>query len=155
MIDYIYTSDYEIADPNDMCLHVEIYTLADKYFVAGLKQLALGKFKKASTESPSTEDLVVGLTAAYANPPLQDIELNGAIVEIARRDFERLLASERFKKTLIEFPGLALALLEDFKRRELVRHCSKCEASTEMTYNAYDQEGRCAICCTICAFSTR
>jgi speckle-type POZ protein len=59
LIDYFYTADYNenVDQPNTeshqrvsiLQVHARMFALADKYDIEGLRQLSLGKFRKANS----------------------------------------------------------------------------------------------------------
>lgn len=74
-----------------LSLHVQLYVLADKYDMAPLRKLSLGKFRRSLAETlPSTDDLANAAMCAY--------EAEGATTEI-RKDIVGLAVKQNFIST--------------------------------------------------------
>ncbi|KAK2761427.1 BTB/POZ domain-containing protein [Colletotrichum kahawae] len=134
MVQYFYRLDYrQPPEPEDdpsvtdqkqksnqkahsLLLHAKVYTLAEKYAIGGLKDLALSKFKTAAAQAWDTVDFLNAATEAYTSTVDSDRGMRDAAIEAFAKHKDLLGRNE--VKTVIEGLGsFAFDLLMYFHRK--------------------------------------
>uniref|UniRef100_L2FSG7 BTB/POZ domain-containing protein n=1 Tax=Colletotrichum fructicola (strain Nara gc5) TaxID=1213859 RepID=L2FSG7_COLFN len=134
MVQYFYRLDYrQSPEPEDdpsvtdqkqksnggahsLLLHAKVYTLAEKYAIGGLKDLALSKFKTAAAQAWDTADFLNAATEAYTSTVDSDRGMRDAAIEAFAKHKD--LLSRNDVKTAIEGLGsFAFDLLMYFHRK--------------------------------------
>ncbi|KAK1722907.1 uncharacterized protein BDZ83DRAFT_408048 [Colletotrichum acutatum] len=98
-----------------LLLHAKVYTIAEKYAVDGLKDLAVAKFKDAAAQAWEPNDFLCAATEAYTSTIDTDRGFRDAVIEIFAVH-EDLLDDEEAKTTIKSLGSLPYALLLYFHR---------------------------------------
>ncbi|KAJ9666177.1 hypothetical protein H2201_003611 [Coniosporium apollinis] len=101
------------ADP-DACLstHAQVYAMADKYNISGLRALAVEKYEKAASKYWDTEGFPQSIHIVYSSTPDQDRDLRDIVVKTIS-DHMSLLGTSEMEATMRELNGLAFDVLQD------------------------------------------
>lgn len=146
MLHFMYTFDYTVSGNNQeraspMIFNVEVYSIADKYCILGLKTRAKKKFDKAVKTCWDMDDFAHAITEVYSSTPSTDRGLRDTIVEVARKNISTLLQKEDFRSVLEETVGFAAdvaQLMEQSDSSPLEEFlCPNCEK----TWEAFLQPG--------------
>ncbi|KAI6259283.1 hypothetical protein MCOR31_010222 [Pyricularia oryzae] len=127
MIQYLYLLDYKPAhDPSfqlaeskqnasapDLLLHTKVYAIADNYAIAGLKALAVVKFKSSAGEAWNIKDFLDAAIEAYSSTVETDRDMRNAVVQMFARRKE-LLELDEVKNLVRKLDQLAYDLLLHF-----------------------------------------
>ncbi|KAI6289622.1 hypothetical protein MCOR27_000118 [Pyricularia oryzae] len=127
MIQYLYLLDYKPAyDPSfqfaeskqnasapDLLLHTKMYAIADNYAIAGLKALAVVKFKSSAGEAWNIKDFLDAAIEAYSSTVETDRDMRNAVVQMFARRKE-LLELDEVKNLVRKLDQLAYDLLLHF-----------------------------------------
>lgn len=122
MLDYLYTLDYiddRVATSPFMNLtvHVLVYGTADKYSIAGLKDLAIEKMEDSLsffghlTTANGTQELLTAIKFAWTTTPASDKGMRGPILKHCKEWLDLLLEMEAFKTAMVEIPDMAYDFL--------------------------------------------
>ncbi len=98
-----------IGIPN-LIIHTMVYALADKYFVKGLKELALEKFEKETERYWDTEEFLQAVKMVYTSTGDGDRELRDAVLRTLHQR-NSLLGYKTTKQVLKQTEDLAYDLL--------------------------------------------
>ncbi|KAK1711274.1 uncharacterized protein BDZ83DRAFT_119612 [Colletotrichum acutatum] len=98
-----------------LLLHAKVYTIAEKYAVDGLKDLAVAKFKDAAAQAWEPNDFLCAATEAYTSTIDTDRGFRDAVIEIFAVH-EDLLDDEEAKTTIKSLGSLPYDLLLYFHR---------------------------------------
>lgn len=93
-----------------LIIHAKIYAIAEKYFVAGLKELAMEKFKAACTSSWDDAAFPVAVNIVYQTTPESDLGLRGVVLDTITSRLS-LIGKPEIQVLLAEGNGLALGVL--------------------------------------------
>ncbi|CAD6591090.1 MAG: hypothetical protein ASARMPREDX12_004921 [Alectoria sarmentosa] len=122
MLDYLYTLDYT-DDRNssvlciDLAVHVLVYSIADKYSIAGLKDLAMVKMEDSLgfpghlVTADGTRELLITIELAWTSTPASDKGMREPILKYCKRYLDLLLEMETFKAAMVEIPDMAYDFL--------------------------------------------
>lgn len=91
--------------------HSQMYECADKYDVAGLKDLAKEKFKLACDASWNDATFAAAATHAFTTTPDNDMGLRDVVIETLKNHLE-LINKPEIEVLLTEFNGLAFGILK-------------------------------------------
>lgn len=93
----------------DLIIHARLYALADKYFVKGLKEAVLERFKHCADESFKGEKFYEAANIVFSTTPDTDTGLREVIAKrvSAERLKYRMVDNDDLKKALQDIPGLA------------------------------------------------
>ncbi|KAJ8130181.1 hypothetical protein O1611_g3450 [Lasiodiplodia mahajangana] len=95
---------------SDLVVHAMAYSLAGKYFISGLKGLALRKFVAATQKKWTLKDFLEAAQEVYTSTPDSDRGLRDAVVK-ALYEHRELLARERIQSALKRSHTLTYDLL--------------------------------------------
>ncbi|TLD09636.1 hypothetical protein PspLS_11701, partial [Pyricularia sp. CBS 133598] len=110
MLQYFYLLDYNAPG---LLLHAKVYAITDNYTIAGLKALAVVKFKSSVGEAWNTEDFLDAAIETYSSTIDTDRDMRNAVIEtFARR--KELLEPDEVKKLVRKLDQLAYDLLLHF-----------------------------------------
>ncbi|KAK2777408.1 BTB/POZ domain-containing protein, partial [Colletotrichum kahawae] len=98
-----------------LLLHAKVYSIAEKYAVDGLKDLAVAKFKDAAAQAWEPNDFLCAATEAYTSTIDTDRGFRDAVIEIFAVH-EDLLDDEEAKTTIKSLGSLPYDLLLYFHR---------------------------------------
>jgi BTB/POZ domain len=126
MLQYFYLLDYDLSQPIEsdnidgthpappliLVLHAQIYTVAEKYMVDGLKALAMEKFTQATANHWDANDFLEAAREAYTSTIDSDKGLRDIIVKVFYTHQRSLLDKEEAVQLLIDVPLLAVHLLK-------------------------------------------
>ncbi|KAK2778393.1 BTB/POZ domain-containing protein [Colletotrichum kahawae] len=98
-----------------LLLHAKVYTIAEKYAVDGLKDLAVAKFKDAAAQAWEPNGFLCAATEAYTSTIDTDRGFRDAVIEIFAVH-EDLLDDEEAKTTIKSLGSLPYDLLLYFHR---------------------------------------
>lgn len=102
---------------SQLLVHTKMYEIADKYDVAGLKQLAREKFSRGCKHFWNTPEFHIAATHAFSTTPEDDDGLRGLVSQTIAGHME-LAQTPEIRTLLVQFNGLALGIL-DAKSEEL------------------------------------
>lgn len=113
MLHYMYKSNYDDDSGNNpgrctpLEFNVQVYALADKYQVEGLKGLAVKKFEKLCKDSWTPQDFTSALRVMYGGlfPP-HDTTMRKLAIDQATSHMGELLKTAEFTKMLEEVAPL-------------------------------------------------
>lgn len=98
MINFMYTFRYGSTDPNEhqpLLFDANVFALADKYDVSGLRQAAVTAFK-VKLGTGSIDEFVEAVPAIYTNTPPSVMELRTAAVNFAKMQLKALAKTDAF-----------------------------------------------------------
>ncbi|KAH7012085.1 uncharacterized protein B0I36DRAFT_299993 [Microdochium trichocladiopsis] len=128
MIRYFYHLDYDVPvkrpqgqGDTRLLFNAKMYTLADKYLIHGLKDLAVSKFKSASSkhETVDIQDFLDATQVAYSYTNENDRVLREAVLETFV-NHKVLLDKEETQDMLKETDMLAYDVLLYFRQRRSI-----------------------------------
>jgi hypothetical protein len=98
------------GDASQLLIHAQMYEMADKYDVVGLKALSEEKFKWACVQFWDHPEFAQAAYHAYTTTPDEDKGLRSVICKILS-DHMSLLLKPEIESLMNEFNGLAFDLL--------------------------------------------
>ena len=98
-----------IQEPN-LVLHAEVYALAEKYGIEGLKYLALEKFGVDSSKHWNTEDFLQAAKVVYTSTIDEDRAMRDVVIKTFH-EHKALLSTQLARNFLRDIEGLAYDLL--------------------------------------------
>ncbi|KAK4544715.1 hypothetical protein LTR36_003964 [Oleoguttula mirabilis] len=104
------------SEPN-LTLHAKMYAAGDRYGVAGLKALALDKFKIQLTQHWDSQEFAESIHVVYNTTPSSDKDLRESIADTLGWH-DRLLDKPEIEVAVLEINGLAYELLKRTRRTE-------------------------------------
>lgn len=133
MVRYLYHIDYPDAEPLDgpalsdqipvsattslpiteshLLFHVEMHIIADKYDIAGLKQIAVWKARADVRNRWDIEKFSAAAKFLWDNTMKCDREIKGSFTEVARKHIEMLIVREDFMDLVTAEGSLGLDML--------------------------------------------
>lgn len=122
MLDYLYTLEYTddrvTTSPfMNLAVHVLVYGIADKYSIAGLKDLAMEKMEDSLgfpghlATADGTRELLVTIELAWTSTPASDKGMREPILKYCKKYLDLLLEMEAFKAAMVEIPDMAYDFL--------------------------------------------
>ena len=122
MVTFLYTGDYAeaIFQPAygmesivgaELMLHALIYSLADKYDIQGLKQLAENRFVETGDEF-MCEDFPAIVAMIFDTTPENDLGLRAVLARICAKHVDEVLASDVWNDLLANDGAIGLAILK-------------------------------------------
>lgn len=145
--------------------HVIMYSLADKYNVAGMKDLCKEKFIAAAKTVNSADDLWDALEAIQTTTPSSDKGLRSQVLILIRNRAQELYTQKRFDSYMHKYGGVAVSLLKkaysdckdmvnvtsfNSSHIALKRHCSACKKITPVDVHYLKDQERHLIRCGVC-----
>ncbi|RGP78990.1 protein roadkill [Fusarium longipes] len=113
MLRFMYSFDYD--DDSDgslnMVFNAQVYQIADKYDVQALKAQSKNKFEMAVTTGWNTEDFPLAVIVTYDTTPPEDRGLRDVVVEIARKNIDKLLGCDGFCELIRKTPDFSADLI--------------------------------------------
>ncbi|QDS73120.1 hypothetical protein FKW77_001104 [Venturia effusa] len=119
MISFMYTFTYPgipIDDPETLQFHVNLFTLADKYDVPRLRQLAVTRFTDALEDAPPAL-LIETIEAAFTTPPSGVQELRQAVINVVHHHLGWLVDEPSFQDVMDRNGELGRILLMKSRNR--------------------------------------
>jgi hypothetical protein len=101
--------DWPRSQTTGLATHAQMYALADKYQISGLKTLAQRKFQKAALQHWNSEEFAPALHIVYTSTLEEDRGLRDIVISTISRD--RLLEKPEVRTTVKDLPELAFGLL--------------------------------------------
>jgi hypothetical protein len=98
-----------------LVLHARMYAAASRYEIAGLKALALDKFKIQLTLHWESPELARAIHVVYVSTPSEDKDMREAIADTLIWH-SRLLDKHEIEVAVLEINGLAYELLKRSRR---------------------------------------
>lgn len=159
----MYKSSYDDESGNNpgrcapLVFNVQVYALADKFQVEGLKDLALKKFEELCTKNWTQEGFTGALRVIYGDlfPP-HDTAMRKAAIEKAGDHMRELLQEPAFVKMLEEVASLGSDLTKKFcdkpsKPKLDLQHvkkyrCPSCNRVWHMDNPQQNTTGYCYFC---------
>ncbi|EMC93767.1 hypothetical protein BAUCODRAFT_36217 [Baudoinia panamericana UAMH 10762] len=105
------------AEPN-LVLHAKMYAAGDRYGVAGLKSLALDKFKIQLTRHWDMAEFAEAIHVVYNTTPSSDKDMREAVADTIGWHGSKLLDKAEVECAVMEINGLAYELLKRSRRAE-------------------------------------
>lgn len=96
---------------HEIVLHAEVYVLAERYAVDGLKKLALEKFKNACRREWNARAFIAAARTAYDGTRESDVQLRESVVEAMYRNRIALLKDAGCKEKLQDMGHLMYDLV--------------------------------------------
>jgi speckle-type POZ protein len=133
MLTFLYTADYDLdtdrSDSLPLQLHAQMYSLADKYQIPALMQLATKKYKQVLQIKPTFKDYFLSIPDIYT-PQTSGTELRALVVDYARRYLGRALGQEHLRTSLLEIidevPEYGFDVIETFAEAPIRGKCFSC-----------------------------
>lgn len=171
MLEYFYTSDYDVQTGTPECtqdtqiskatkieeesyslsllFHIRIYAMADRYEVPSLQALAADKFREVAKKSWHTAGFLEAIEELYTLTLESDGRMGRTIATIVHQHRDRLMESERMKQLIRHFPTFGHDLMLEMRRQwqsscrggTLVM-CTKCKQFVVWSPDSYSR----AIC---------
>lgn len=98
------------GDPSQLILHTQMYEMADRYDVVGLKALSIEKFRRACMRFWDHPEFAQAAYHAYTTTPDDDKGLRSVVYETLSKHMSLLLKPE-VEGLMVEFNGLSFDLL--------------------------------------------
>ncbi len=166
MLLYIYTKDYESIAPAEVPLdhvlahHIDMYTMADKYDIPGLRKLCVEKFSVGMKKPSEVINFPSLIRLIYESTPENDRGLRDVISKVAREHLAELIKNDDFAEVLKSVGAFAHDILRNavWREEKMVQDdilhgglrtyswCHICQANTQGSYAMYDGMGGCQIC---------
>lgn len=100
------------ADPDaSLSTHAQVYAIADKYNISGLRALAVEKYERAASKYWDTEGFPPSIHIVYSSTPDEDRDLRDIVVKTVS-DHMGLLGTPEMEATMRELNGLAFDVLK-------------------------------------------
>ena len=96
-----------------MAFYGQLYALADKYEVTGLKIHAINRFKELIKNGWNTSDFIHSLKVIYKSTPLHDRGLRDLAPKAASQNLDALLEDEDFQEVISELAEFAKDLIHE------------------------------------------
>lgn len=143
MLNYLYTMDYTKGNPfwsffttspfPDLAFHASIYGIADKYSIAGLKDLAVMKLNQSLRSIPGfsaaghtqlhtadgIRELVSAVETAWTTTPAADKGMRDPLLKYCKEYLQLLMEVEEFKNVMVEVTDFVFDLLAQEVRDRL------------------------------------
>lgn len=116
MIQYLYCLEYDIPesenteDKEGLVFHAEMYSIADKYNIRGLKSLAQDLFQKSTKKTVVIKEFATAIRTVFETTVDEDRGLRDIVVEIMTKNMD-LLDEPEIKEAVKETSSLAFELL--------------------------------------------
>lgn len=98
MLHFIYAGDYDDTDETErnspILTNAQVHTIADKYDVPGLADLALAKFRTQAEKGWDTDDFASAIQEVYTVAATTKSELQQKVVTVACDHADALYAKE-------------------------------------------------------------
>ncbi|KAH7019639.1 BTB/POZ protein [Ilyonectria destructans] len=112
MLRFMYSFDYSnIYGTSTMAFDAQVYQIADKYDVPGLKAHSKDKFGAAITAGWSMDDFPLAVTVVYESTPSADRGLRDLVVETSQENIDKLLEHDGFCELIRKTPDFAADLI--------------------------------------------
>lgn len=142
MLDYMYLEKYSDLGFGDkleerISLHIDIYAIADRLSVGGLRKHAAGNLETLMfKETVSPELLAVIIGNAYEKTPENDRYLRPLMVKTVSNRIEKLIQNEDFMTLMESVQGFNPALVEMLVFDKPYRPCKRylCHSCNETYY---------------------
>lgn len=139
MISYLYTREYFHGSFKDgvtpIVLDARVFTIADKYFIPKLKDLAATKFKKRAIAEWDSADFANAVEEIYLAGPAEDRRLHGIVLDVIQGHAKEL---SKVPETYQRFHGVLVSVGEfsadAFKALALGHTCKEKAAKKVNTY---------------------
>jgi hypothetical protein len=92
--------------------HAKVFTIAAKYQIDGLRDLAASKFKDAAIAHPDADELVDSIYVAYNSTPEDVTQLRDAVADILHQHFDAIEEDSALETALCYVPRLAYDVLK-------------------------------------------
>ena len=120
MLYYCYDKDYETAfdggniavvDGNLLLFHIQVYAMADKFMVQGLKSFSFSNFEKSLRSEWHKGKLADAIAFGYNLPEHDGLSPRQSINELCEENIAELVNLPDFSRALKEVPELSAFLL--------------------------------------------
>lgn len=105
-----------LADDDELAKDVRVYVLADYFFVEGLKDYALERFKSKAQQLWVSENFVDCIRDVYEST--QDLEFREVVLGVAYEHLPDLWSKKPFRDLIHEGGDLAVALMGEIIKPE-------------------------------------
>ncbi len=123
MLEYLYTGKYSRASayrkgytPEDysaVYVHIEVYSLGEKYNISGLKNLARHYFGYCVWFGWNRFDFSSVIRDVFTSTPESDSGLRNLVLSVAQKNIEALRERKEFDALLKELPEFTLNLFDE------------------------------------------
>jgi len=154
MVNYMYQLDYTYEpkaehETSHMMIDVQMYAIADKYDIPGLKRLAILKFRGLTNASWKTPAFPEAIKAIYETTPDSDRGLRDVVLKKSVEHSKTLFKAETgFKEMLQEAPSFASDLAKELSEGRIpdakITKCIYC--GNLCTVKASLKSGCCPYC---------
>jgi hypothetical protein len=98
---------------HDLSIHAKLYSIADKYFVKGLKDVARMKFEQCIDDSFASDAFYDAAMVVFVTTPDTDFGLRDIVTKRVSEEKAKysLRINEKLDKALRDIPGLAYSVL--------------------------------------------
>lgn len=112
MLRFMYSFDYSnIYGTSTMAFDAQVYQIADKYDIPGLKAHSKDKFGAAITTGWSMDDFPLAVTVVYESTPSADRGLRDLVVETSQENIDKLLEHDDFCALIRKTPDFTADLI--------------------------------------------
>lgn len=135
MLNFLYTSDYEIEAEDShgtnspLNLHARLYTIADKYGIDSLLALVAEKYRDLLRQNPGVEDYLASISQVYT-PPATSNALQKLAVAFGRKVLKNAIKQEhlrgRLRLLISDVPEFGYDIAEAFITAPLRGTCRDC-----------------------------
>lgn len=136
MLIFLYTADYEIETEDrrltPLQLHAQMYSLADKYSIGSLMELAVYKYRDALEHSPDMDDYLSSISHVYVPPASNNVLRNTAVAfgrKVLRDELKKDNIRTRLGVLVSDVPEFACDLIEAFACVPVLGTCATCGPS--------------------------
>ncbi|CAG8959316.1 hypothetical protein HYFRA_00013086 [Hymenoscyphus fraxineus] len=153
----------ETVKMTELLAHTLVYTIADKFDVPGLKEVAVEKFKEALARIPNPLDVWTEVVrAVYGGTPESDRGLKDIAALFSIKNCQELLAKDDFVKLCEEKWEIGMEILRELvkdprvvKQMVTVPNCERCKESPHVRISSkIDQEkSKARFYCTKCRYN--
>ena len=133
MLNFFYTADYDV-DTEDckvahLKLHAQMYSLADKYCIDSLMELAKDKYVEELRKNPTVDDYLSSIPEVYV-PPATNKALRSYAVAFGRKVLYKALKKDntetQLRQVICEIPEFGYDILEAFIISPILGNCQNC-----------------------------
>lgn len=99
-----------------MVYDAQVYQIADKYDIPGLKEHSSDRFSDAIAAGWRMDDFPLAITVVYESTPSEDRGLRDLVVKTCCQNIDTLLAHSFFCETLRKVPDFAADLVPAIRK---------------------------------------
>ncbi|KAK3356342.1 BTB/POZ protein [Lasiosphaeria hispida] len=138
MIHFMYYFDYNNTQViSSMVFNAQVYSLADKYVIPTLKNLAKEKFQAAIKTGWGMDDFPTAVAEVYNSTPEGDRGLRDLVLEISGTNIKTLVQNGGFRNILRETPAFATDIIVSgaVKSGQKTYRCPNCAENIQVEWS--------------------